>query len=72
MAVDTIIVTGLPGEPGAILKGSELIAAVRIAAEAKAAGLEGRVYLVEGGKMKEFNLATKARGVDLAKAPWSD
>lgn len=66
-----IIVTGLPNEPGAILEGHELIAAVRLAAEAKAAGLEGRVLIVEDdGKVHEFNTVSKVKGGPLVKAPW--
>jgi hypothetical protein len=71
MPIQSIIVTGLPNEPGAILPGHDLIAAFRIAAEAKAAGLEGKVFLVEDGQVKELNRTSKQRGEALGKTPWS-
>lgn len=72
MATRKIIVTGLPNEAGAILEGHDLIAALDVAAKAKAAGLEGRIYLVgDDDKVVEFNVTTKAKGSVLAKAPWT-
>lgn len=72
MATRKIIVTGIPGEPGAVLEGTELIAALDVSTKAKAAGLEGKVFLVDdSGKVAEFNTTTKVRGADLAKAPWT-
>lgn len=72
MGYRNVIVTGLPGEPGAVLPGSELIAAVRVSTEAKAAGLEGKIFLVDDdGKLAEFNTSTKQKGAQLAKAPWA-
>lgn len=72
MGIRKIIVTGLPNEAGEVLEGHQLISAVRLSTEAKAAGLEGKVFLVDDdGKVSEFNTTTKVRGAVLAKAPWT-
>lgn len=72
MATQKIIVTGIANEAGAILEGHDLIAAVKLSTEAKAAGLEGKIFLIDqAGKVVEFNAATRTKGAVLAKAPWT-
>lgn len=71
MVPHSIIVTGLPDQPGAVLKGTELIAAVEVAQRARALGLEGKVLMVyEDQKIEEFDLDAKTRAVR-AELPWS-
>lgn len=66
-----IVVTGLPGEVGAVLPGTEMIRAFELSASARTLGLEGEIYVVhEDGTSERVDTATKARAPK-ADAPWT-
>lgn len=69
-AARSIIVTATPDLIGAALPGTELIRAIELAQVARAAGLEGRIYVTyDDNTVEEYDPAARTKAAR-ARLPW--